>query len=78
MSGSPDIARPGIMDENPRRRQRGPTIVHRTYKNSPESCVIALKLLMQGNAAGVSSTDGDDAKKGSLKLEVRATPTLPR
>ena len=30
------------------------------------------------NAAGVTSTNGDDAKKGSLKHEVRANTSLPR
>lgn len=28
------------------------------------------------NAAGVTSANGDDAKKGSLKHEVRATPSI--
>ncbi len=30
------------------------------------------------NAARVTSSDGDDAKKGSLKHEVRATPSIPQ
>ena len=29
------------------------------------------------NAAGVTSTDGEDAKKGSLKHEVRANTSIP-
>ncbi len=29
------------------------------------------------NAIGVTSTDGDDAKKGSLKHEVRANTSIP-
>ncbi len=29
------------------------------------------------NAASVSSTNGDDAKKGSLKHEVRANTSIP-
>lgn len=30
------------------------------------------------NAAGVTSTNGDDAKKGSLKHEVRAKASIPK
>ncbi len=30
------------------------------------------------NAVGVTSTNGDDAKKGSLKHEVRANTSLPQ
>lgn len=34
-------------------------------------------VLAKKNAAGVTSTNGDDAKKGSLKHEVRAKVSIP-
>lgn len=50
-------------------------IVSRAYNATPDACTQAVKLLLntlsKENAAGVTSTNGDDAK-GSLKHD-RAT-----
>ena len=51
-------------------------IVERRYQMQDEACSQAIKLLL-ARAAGMTSTNGDDAKKGSLKHEVRANPSLP-
>ncbi len=53
------------------------TVVRRSYQMKDEACEQAIRLLL-AKAAGVTSTDGDDAKKGSLTHEVRAETSLPR
>jgi len=63
------------------RKPNAAALVSREYRSSPESCARAVTLLFKAekNAAGCDQhRDGDDAKKGSLKHEVRANPSLPR
>ena len=52
-------------------------VVQRCYRMQDEACEQAIRLLLV-KAAGVTGTSGDDAKKGSLKHEVRANASLPR
>ena len=52
-------------------------IVERRYIAQEQACSQAIQLLMK-KAVAMTSSNGDDAKKGSLKHEVRAKSILPR
>ncbi len=78
---SPPVKRCRMSSSRPAATARSNTaqkaVVQRRYQKQDEACSQAIKVLL-AKAAGVSSSNGDDAKKGSHKHEFRAATSLPR
>ena len=70
-------ARPATTPERARDARARAVIVHRYYRESEESCISALELLLKKSAVEGTNPDGDGAKKGSPKHEVRANGSIP-